>query len=130
MNGPYDVVDTGKRLQVEYGEFVEVRSNVMTNDVDNPVNFDNCHDLTGWEYVDVYVKVSGSNPSWDITPIFGIDDGSFTFFEGETITVTKNEIRRLQIFGAPCLYFKCLNMSGINPVVDYLSIKPVNLRKM
>lgn len=129
MNGPYQVIDAGRLLHVEYGPFIEVRANVSANDVGNPANFDDCHDLTGWEYVDVYVKISGSNPSWDITPIFGIDDGDFTFFEGETITVTKNEVRRLQVFGAPCLYFKCGNMSGTTPVIQYLSIQPVNLRR-
>ncbi len=127
MNGPYSVVDVGKILRVEYGPLIDVRAAVSDNDSGNPANFDNCHDLTGWEYIDVYVKVSGTNPSWDITPIFGINDGAFTFFEGETITVTKNEIRRLQVFGAPCIFFKCLNKAGTNPVIQYLKIKPVNL---
>jgi hypothetical protein len=105
MNGPYDVIDIGKRLKVEYGPFIEVRANVTADDQGNPVNFDDCHDLTGWEYVDVYIKVSGTNPSWDITPVFGQDESSFDFYDGQSITVLKDEIRRVQVLGVSCLYF-------------------------
>ncbi len=127
MKGPYEAVDIGKIIKVEYGPLVPVRSLVSDDDNGNPADFADCHDLTGWEYIDVYIKVSGAGPSWDITPVFGVDDGSFTFFDGATVTITKNEVRRLQVFGAPCVYFRCDNKSGTNPMIQYLSIKPVNI---
>ena len=127
MNGPYDVVDTGKHLKVEYGETIDVRTNVTSDDEGNPANFSDCHDLTGWEYIDVYIKLSGTDPSWDITPIFGQDDEDFNFHDAETITVQKNEIRRLHICGAPCLYFRCDGSSGVTPRIDSLRIRPVNI---
>ena len=127
MHGPYDVVDTGKRLKVEYGEMIDVRLNVTLDDAGNPTNFSNCHDLTGWEYIDVYIEITGTNPSWDITPIFGQYDGSVIFHDAETITVQKNEIRRIRIFGAPCLYFRCDGSSGTLPKIDSLRIRPVNI---
>ena len=127
MNGPYEPVDTGKRLKVEFGDFINVREKVDSDDVGNPANFDNCHDLTGWEYVDVYIKISGTNPSWDITPIFGQDEDEFNFHDAETITVSKNEIRRIRVCGAACLYFRCENSSGTSPQIDLLRIRPVNI---
>lgn len=123
MNGPYDVVDTGRLLKVEYGPVSVVRANVTVDDAGNPANFDDCHDLTGWEYVDVYIKVSGTNPSWDITPIFGQD---VDFYDGEKITVIKNEVRRIQVLGAPCLYFRCDGSSGTSPKIESIKIRPVN----
>jgi len=129
MNGPYQVVDTGKLLRVEYGPFVEVRANVSSDDAGNPINFDDCHDLTGWEYVDVYIKLSGTNPSWDITPVFGDIDGGAEFYDAETITVQKNEIRRIRLFGAGCLYFRCDGSAGTSPQIDSIKIRPVNLVK-
>lgn len=127
MNGPYDVVDIGRRLKVEYGPFVEVRTDVIADDAGNPVNFDDCHDLTGWEYIDIYIKVSGTDPSWDITPIFGQDEVNFNFHDAETITIHKNEIRRLRVCGAPCIYFRCDNSNGISPKIDSLRIRPMNI---
>jgi len=129
MNGPYQVVDAGRVLHVEYGPFISVRTNVSSDDAGNPANFDDCHDLTGWDFVDVYIKLSGTNPSWDITPIFGDTENEGDFYDGETITVQKNEIRRLQALGAGCFYFRCNGSSGTNPVIESIKIRPVNVVK-
>jgi hypothetical protein len=129
MNGPYQVVDAGRVLHVEYGPFISVRTNVSSDDVGNPANFDDCHDLTGWDFVDVYIKLSGTNPSWDITPIFGNIDGGSEFYDAETITVQKNEIRRIRLLGAGCLYFRCDGSAGTSPVIDSIKIRPVNVIK-
>ena len=129
MNGPYQVVEAGKVLHVEYGPFISVRTNVNSDDAGNPANFNDCHDLTGWDFVDVYIKLSGTNPSWDITPIFGNIDGGNEFYDAETITVQKNEIRRIRLLGAGCLYFRCDGSSGTSPVIDSIKIRPVNVVK-
>ena len=129
MNGPYDPIDTGKNLEVTYGPTVVVRSNVTVNDAGNPANFNDCHDLTGWEYVDVYIRVSGTNPSWNITPIFGENDNGIYFYDGEGITVTKNEVRRIKVLGASCLYFRCDGSSGTSPKIDVIKIRPVNQKE-
>lgn len=126
MKGPYHPVDIGRHVYVEFGPDVVVRANVQDDDAGNPAHCDDCHDLTGWEFIDVYVKVSGTNPSWDITPIFGKISGDVTFYDAETITVRKNEIRRVQVFGANCFYFRCQGKDGENPRVDSIVIRPVN----
>jgi hypothetical protein len=127
MNGPYNPVDIGENVHVEFGPDIFVREDVFRNDEGNPVNYDNCHDLTGWEFIDVYIKVSGGYPSWDITPIFGRISEENVFYDAETITIRKNEIRRIQVFGADCFYIRCDGMAGEEPRVNSIVIRPVNI---
>ena len=127
MNGPYDVIDTGRNSRIEYGNIITVRENITSDDIANPQNFDDCFDLSGWEYIDVYIKVSGTNPAWDITPIFGLDEANFDFYDGEGISVSKNEVRRMQVLGAKYLYFRCDNSSGTTPKIESIKIRPVNM---
>ncbi len=126
MQGPYRPVDTGKVLKVTYAPLVTVRENVTVNDSGNPSNTDVCHDFTGWEVLDIYIKVSGTDVSWDITPIFGDGSDDGVFYDGVTITVTGNEMRRIQGMGAPCVYFRCDGASGTNPKIESIAVRPVN----
>lgn len=127
MNGPYEAVDSGKRSNIEFGPFITARENVTVNDSGNPANYDNCFDLSGFEYVEVYVKLSGTNPVWDVTPLFGQDEVDFIFHEGQKMTVASNEKRILPVTGAKYFYLRCDGLSGTSPIIDRIRIRPFNV---
>lgn len=126
MSGPYQAVDTGRHSSLEFGPFITVRENVTVDDAGNPANYDNCFDLTGFEFVEIYLKLSGTNPQWDITPLFGQDEADYTFHEGQKITVNSNVKLTLSVLGAKYFFMKCDGSSGTSPKIDRIRIRPFN----
>jgi len=127
MNGPYSIVDSGKFSSLEFGPFITVRENVMADDAGNPANYDNCFDLTGYEFIEIFVKLSGTSPEWDITPLFGQDEADHVFHEGQRVTVNSNLKMTLSVLGAKYFYFRCDGSSGTSPKIDRIRIRPFNV---
>ncbi len=130
MLGHFDSVDIGRVTQVEFGPLITARTNVTEDDPGNPLNLDDCIDLTGWEYIDVYVKLSGENAYWQVVPIAALDKDSTDFYDNSSITVyQQNMVRRIQVPAVPILYFRCRNVNTSSmAVIDSIIVRPLNIK--
>ncbi len=129
MSGPYEVIDVGKFSRLEFGPFIDARVNVISDDVGNPVDYINCFDLSGYEFIEIFIKLSGTNPEWDITPLFGQDESDYVFHEGQKVTVNSNLKMTLSVLGAKYFYFRCGGSSGTSPKIDRIRIRPFNVAR-
>lgn len=98
-------------------QWVKVRNAVAANDSGNPT-VETGIDVDGIKEVAVSIKLGGTSPTWDVTPIFWNDhDDADRFFDDQTKTVTEDVVYRLKVGSSRRMYFRVDGKTGTNPTI-------------
>jgi len=127
---------TGKTLvqrQVERGDAVIVRTNVATDDLVNPTIGSGADGSTCfYALIEVDLTGSGSNATWDLTPLILTDNGvEYTRQTGDKITILASEglkqVYKVMVFDSADISVLCTNSKGDTPTIASIKVIPIQI---
>ncbi len=103
---------------------MELHRDVSDNDTGNPTDTTGAVNCLGRSHAVIDVKLDGTDPSWDITPLFW-NEASGQYHEGTIRTVVKDERMVIATDQAPYFYLKITGKAGTDPTIQ-VWVHPVN----
>jgi hypothetical protein len=98
-------------------EWVTLRNAVAADDAGAPATAQGAVDCTGSKSVLVDVKVGGTSPAWDVTPLFW-NALAGAYVAGNTVSVTVNRRFSFEVDGVTDFYVQVGNSSGDSPTIS------------
>jgi hypothetical protein len=109
-------------LQIARGDMTLLRSAVASNDTAPTIGTG--INLSKYKKAKVDFTVTGTTPSWTVTPLFG-NALAGVYVNGTAMTITSNSTYEISVYNEDDFNITCTGMSGTNPTIS-VYVTPVN----